>query len=105
MKHLISKIKVGSTLSSVYESTKSFIAEKDASLVERLNANFGFGIGCNYKEDLLVISAANQVKIEPGMVFHVRIIIKNSPDSKDSEKQALAAIGDTIYINTEQTEG
>ena len=105
MQHLISKIKVGSTLASVYESTVSFIAEKDTSLVERLHANFGFGIGCNYKEDLLVIGAANQVKIEPGMVFHVRVIIKNSPDSKDSEKQSLAVIGDTIYVSTEQTDG
>jgi hypothetical protein len=46
-------------LGSVYESTSSFIAEKDASLAERLHANFGFGIGCNFKEDLLVIGATN----------------------------------------------
>lgn len=105
MQHLISKIKVGSTLASVYESTQSFIAEKDASLVARLHANFGFGIGCNYKEDLLVISASNQLKIEPGMVFHVRIVINNSPDGKDPEKQALAAIGDTIFVSTEQNDG
>ena len=105
MQHLISRIKVGSTLASVHESTKSFIAEKDASLVERLHANFGFGIGCNYKEDLLVISAANQLKIEPGMVFHVRIVINNTTDSKDPEKQALAAIGDTVFVSTEQTDG
>lgn len=39
------------------------------------------------------------------MVFHVRIVINNSPDSKDPEKQALAAIGDTIFVSTEQTEG
>lgn len=71
--HLFTQLKVGNTLSEVYKSTKDFIRQKDAKLAEKVHKNFGFGIGCEIKENLLEISATNETKIEPGMVFHTRI--------------------------------
>jgi nucleosome binding factor SPN SPT16 subunit len=73
--HLVSLLKVGTSLSSVYNETRDFIINKDPSLASALHKNFGFGIGFNHKEDSLAISATNETKIEHGMLFHVRITI------------------------------
>ena len=56
-------------------------------------ANFGFGIGFNYKERQLQISAQNETIVEPSMTFHVRIAL--SGISKE-QARSIVAIGDTI---------
>jgi nucleosome binding factor SPN SPT16 subunit len=50
---LINSLKVGSTLASAYTATKNFISSKNPSL--GIHTNFGFGIGFNFKEELLLI--------------------------------------------------
>jgi nucleosome binding factor SPN SPT16 subunit len=50
-------LKVGEKLSNVYTSVKKFITDKNSNLV--LHSNFGFGIGFNFKEEALTISASN----------------------------------------------
>jgi nucleosome binding factor SPN SPT16 subunit len=72
-------LKIGSTLSDIYDQTKSFIVDRDPSLAEKLHKNFGFGIGCDHKEALLEISSTNKTCIiEGGMVFHVRLTLDDS---------------------------
>lgn len=78
-KYLISLLKVGSTLSDIYNQTKSFIADRDANLAEKVHKNFGFGIGFDHRESLLEISATNkECKVEGGMVFHIRLTMDDS---------------------------
>ena len=61
--------------------------------------NFGFGIGNNFKEDLLLISATNETRVEAGMIFHIRITIR---DQKEGEKkETIIAIGDTIIFEND----
>jgi nucleosome binding factor SPN SPT16 subunit len=88
--HLFSQLKPGNSLKDVYNSTRDFIAEKDAAIAEKLFKNFGFGIGCDIKENLLEIGPRNETLIEPGMVFHVRMII--------SDGQIVVAIGDSVHV-------
>ena len=61
-------------------------------------ANFGFGIGFNFKERKLTISAQNETIVEPGMTFHVRVSL--SGISKDPAR-SMVAIGDTIHVTNE----
>lgn len=61
--HLFKELTVGKTLKEVYNSTKEFIRSKDPKLAEKIHKNFGFGIGCEIKENLLEISATNEAKI------------------------------------------
>ena len=61
-------------------------------------ANFGFGIGFNFKERKLTISAQNETIVEPGMTFHVRVSL--SGISKDPAR-SMVAIGDTIHVTSE----
>lgn len=73
--HLIDSLKIGTPICDAYNSTRKFIEEKNSKV--GVHHNFGFGIGCQFKEDLLSISASNTLKVEPGMVFHVRITFRD----------------------------
>ena len=99
--HLIQSLKPGSTLSSVYKSTLSFISGKNKDLANKVHANFGFGIGIKYKEDILSIKEANDTVIEAGMVFHARITFK---DIEDKPEKSVIAIGDTVVVTNEDPE-
>ena len=94
--YLFSQMKVGNTLKDVYLSTKEFIKQKDPKLAEKIHKNFGFGIGCEIKENMLEISATNETKIEAGMVFHTRITFN------DGDIQV--AIGDSVHVTNEELE-
>jgi nucleosome binding factor SPN SPT16 subunit len=55
--YLISLLKIGTPLNEIFEKTKKFIVDKDQTLADKIHTNFGFGIGCNFKEELLIINA------------------------------------------------
>lgn len=94
--HLFSELKIGKSLKDVYQSTKDFIKSKDPKLGEKVHKNFGFGIGCEIKENMLEISANNETKIEAGMVFHTRITL--------NEGDIIVAIGDSVHIKSDDIE-
>jgi len=50
-------LKVGKPISSAYNAGSNLILQRNSSL--HPHANFGFGIGFNYKEDMLIINAQN----------------------------------------------
>lgn len=90
------KLVPGSTLDNVYRSTLEFIKSKSPVLASKVHVNFGFGIGSKYKEDELSITASNtQTKVEPGMVFHIRITFK---DVEKPASKGPIAIGDTVLV-------
>lgn len=65
-------------------------------MAEKIHKNFGFGIGCEIKENLLEIGPNNETKIEPGMVFHTRITFN------DGDIQV--AIGDSVHVKSDELE-
>lgn len=93
--HLVQALKPGATISSAYRSTLNFINGKNKDLASKVHANFGFGIGIKYKEDLLSIKEANDTVIEAGMVFHARITFK---DIEDKPEKSIIALGDTVLV-------
>ena len=97
---MLSIMKVGTPLNHVYNETKQFILDKDASLANALHTNFGFGIGFNHKEDLLSINATNETKVEPGMLFHVRITLCDVKDGKSESR--MIAVGDTVWFKSDE---
>lgn len=72
---------------------KNLIMQRNPDL--NVPANFGFGIGFNYKERSLLINAVNETIVQPGMTFHVRMSL--SGISKQPAR-AIVAIGDTIIV-------
>lgn len=95
MNHLVSSLKPGSLISDSYNSTIKFIKSKNSELVEKLHSNLGFGIGMKFKEDELLITATNSTKIEPGMVFHVRLSFK---DVEKPASKGPILIADTVLV-------
>lgn len=90
---LIQSLKVGVKVSDAYKAAKKHINDRNTKL--QPHANFGFGIGFNFKEEALLISADNHTIIKPGMTFHVRIAFSNvHPDPA----RQVVAIGDTVLI-------
>jgi nucleosome binding factor SPN SPT16 subunit len=87
---------VGTSLDSVYSSTLNFIKDKNPTFVSKVHSNFGFGIGCKYKEDELSINPNNSTKVEPGMAFHVRMSFREVDKQKS---RSIVAIGDTVLID------
>ena len=95
--YLVSLLAPGAALDAVYNKTVEFIKEKNGSLASKVHSNFGFGIGSKYKEEELSISSANiKTKVEPGMVFHVRITFR---DVEPKKSKGPIAIGDTVLVD------
>mgnify|MGYP006086902113 CR=1 FL=1 len=87
-------------MSDIYNLTKSFIADRDVNLSEKVHKNFGFGIGFEHRESLLEISATNkECKVESGMVFHIRLTMDDSLTAEKG-KAIRVAIGDTVMIKS-----
>lgn len=77
-------------------AAKNLVMQRNANLT--VAANFGFGIGFNYKERALAINAQNETVIQAGMTFHVRMAL--SGISKE-QARSIVAVGDTIVISAE----
>ena len=61
----------------------------------QVHANFGFGIGFNFKEESLLINATNETVIEEGMSFHVRLAMTGV---HKEPARSVVAIGDTVVV-------
>ena len=93
METLIGSLKVGQTISSAYMAAKNLVMQRNVDL--NVPSSFGFGIGFNYKERQLLVSAQNETVIEAGMTFHVRISLSGICSQP---ARAIVAIGDTVII-------
>jgi nucleosome binding factor SPN SPT16 subunit len=86
----------GTKISSAYNSTIEYIKSKNQNLASQIHTNFGFGIGHALKEEELVINANNNLTIAPGMVFHVRITLK------DVDEMGPIALADTVLVQSNE---
>jgi nucleosome binding factor SPN SPT16 subunit len=89
-------LKTGRPISEAYMAAKTLLDSRKEGLVYQ--TSFGFGIGSQFKEEKLLISAKNATLVEPGMVFHARITLNGV--HKDNARSVIA-IGDTLYIDKE----
>jgi len=95
---LISKLKPGAKICDIYNSTKEFIAAQNPSL--KINSNFGFGIGFQFQESNLIINETNQLEVQDGMTFHVRITFTGI---NQDPARSIVAIGDTVIVKKTDT--
>lgn len=77
---------------------KQYIRSKNQEYANKIHSNFGFGIGSNFKEEILLINENNEILVQPNMVFHIRITLS---DVDKRASRALIAIGDTVMIDHE----
>nr|pir 138K protein - Tetrahymena thermophila [Tetrahymena thermophila]AAS65456.1 p138 [Tetrahymena thermophila] len=95
------QLKPGIKLKTVYENAVNFINEKVPQLKDKIPANFGFGIGLEFRESNLYINAKNEKEVEEGMVFNVVVGFDNLQSEK--EKAYAIQISDTVAIRKQNT--
>lgn len=98
---LIKLLRPGAVLKDVYHQVRDFMLEKDGSLAGHLPTNFGFGIGLEFRESVLLINQRNEGVVKPNMVFNVLISLKDM----QSPKRAFAVqIVDTVVVHKDSNE-
>jgi len=98
---IIDKLRDGTKLSDVYKAAMDNVKKEKPDLAEKLNKNFGFAMGIEFREGSLVIGPNCDLKVKKGMVFNVNIGVtgikeKSSKDSKS--KEVALFIGDTVEV-------
>jgi len=93
---VISKLKPGSSLKSVYEAGCEFVKNKKEDLLAKLPTNLGFGIGLEFREHNLGINVKNEKLIEAGMVFNITISF-NGLKAKNGKDYAIM-LADTVIV-------
>merc|ERR1719445_2443894 len=98
---IIDKLRAGTKLSDVYKAAMDNVKKEKPEIAEKLNKNFGFAMGIEFREGSLVIGPNCDLKLKKGMVFNVNIGVtglkeKSSKDSKS--KEVALFIGDTVEV-------
>ena len=97
---IISKLQAGTKLSSVYAAAMDNVKKERPDLVDKINKNFGFAMGIEFREGCLVIGPNCDLKVKKGMVFNVNVGVTGvSQKGKDSKGKNVALfIGDTVEV-------
>jgi nucleosome binding factor SPN SPT16 subunit len=86
----IESMVVGKELKDVLEAAKTYLKQKDASLLAYLPKSLGFVIGLEFRDASLVLNSSNSTKFSAGMVFQLSVGLHNVPLVKDEKKGASA---------------
>merc|ERR1719245_1356418 len=98
---IIAKLQAGIKLSAVYNAAMENVKKERPELADKMNKNFGFAMGIEFREGSLVIGPNCDVKVKKGMVFNVNIGVTGIKErsSKDSKSKEVALfIGDTVEV-------
>jgi len=98
---IISKLQAGTKLSSVYNAAMENVKKERPDLTDKINKNFGFAMGIEFREGCLVIGPNCDLKVKKGMVFNVNVGVSGitQKGSKDSKGKNVALfIGDTVEV-------
>lgn len=98
---LLKKMKVGDPLSIVYQTAKTLIQKENPSLLEHFVKNCGFGMGLEFREAYLTLTANNTKTFIEGMVFNLSIGFQDLPlDSSDKSSVYSLLLSDTVIISS-----
>ncbi|OQR85010.1 FACT complex subunit SPT16 [Achlya hypogyna] len=103
----ISELRPGKKISSVVEKVTKFIESKNPKLAKLLTKNFGFGIGLDFRESSMLLSAKNTHVVQAGMAFNVAIGFQNIPVPDTRPKHLPEAysilLADTVSVTADET--
>jgi len=98
---IVAKMQAGVKLSSVYSAAMDNVKKERPELVEKMNKNFGFAMGIEFREGCLVIGPNCDAKLKKGMVFNVNVGVTGitQKGAKDSKGKTVALfVGDTVEV-------
>jgi len=95
---IIDKLRAGTKLSDVYNAAIANVKKEKPNLVEKLNKNFGFVMGIEFREGSLVIGPNCDLQAKKGMVFNVNVGVSGIKGSNKKDKPVALFIGDTVEV-------
>ncbi|XP_035220236.1 FACT complex subunit SPT16-like [Stegodyphus dumicola] len=102
---VLNKLQHGVKLCDVYSAAVSFVENSHKELLDKMVKNLGFGMGIEFRESTLAITAKTTAVAKKGMVFSINVgfsgLEKNKAEDKTPEIYALF-IGDTVLVNEGQ---
>ncbi len=93
---IIKSLKLDKTLANVYTEVKKRFSNKYPSLKNCLRSDFGFGIGYEFRESVLLISPKNKRVVKVGNVFMVHSGLNKLKNKKGHEYSMQ--ISDTVLV-------
>ncbi|CAB4067888.1 FACT complex subunit spt16,FACT complex subunit SPT16 [Lepeophtheirus salmonis] len=107
---LLSELKHGSKLSSIYENCVTMVKKEDSSLVSKLTKSFGFAMGIEFREGALTIGPNCHSSVKKGMVFQRQYWIHGINKFKgerqigeQKRKNVALFIGDTVLVTEDSS--
>ena len=98
---IIDKLRDGVKLCDVYKSAMDNVKKEKPEILDKLNKNFGFAMGIEFREGSLVIGPNCDLTVKKGMVFNVNVGVTGFKEkgAKDGKSREVALfIGDTIEV-------
>lgn len=90
--HLASKLLPGLALNQVHAAGLDYVREKRPELERHLAANFGFGMGLEFRAPEYVINTRCERKLTEGMVFNLSVGLQ------DLKENGAVMLADTVLI-------
>lgn len=81
----------GNELKDVYEGARSFLKNKDPSLMAYLPKTLGFAMGLEFRDGTMVLNQTNTTRFEANMVFNLSVGFQNIPLSAADLKDCADA--------------
>eukprot|EP01117_Protostelium_nocturnum_P003300 TRINITY_DN1426_c0_g1_i2.p1 TRINITY_DN1426_c0_g1~~TRINITY_DN1426_c0_g1_i2.p1 ORF type:complete len:1012 (-),score=450.37 TRINITY_DN1426_c0_g1_i2:224-3259(-) len=103
---VLKNLRPNKKLNEIYNAAVEKIQKDNADLVEHFGRTVGHGIGLEFQESNLNISAKNELKVEVGMVFNVSVAFNNlSTTSDDPKKRKYSlVVSDTVVVKEDVNE-
>ncbi|CAK4071914.1 unnamed protein product [Aphanomyces euteiches] len=104
----INELRPGKTVSQVVEKVTKMIESRNPKLAKLLTKNFGFGIGLDFREAGMLLTAKNHHVIQAGQAFNVAMGFQNIP-LKDGERAKhlpetySILLADTVTVQSDET--
>jgi len=98
---IMGKLKAGVKLCDVYRAAMDNVKKEKPEIQDKINKNFGFAMGIEFREASLVIGPNCDLKVKKGMVFNVNVGVTDikPKGAKDSKGKNIALfIGDTVEV-------
>jgi nucleosome binding factor SPN SPT16 subunit len=107
----IAELRPAKVIGSIVEKVTRYIESKNAKLAKLLTKNFGFGIGLDFRESSMLLTAKNAHVVQVGMVFNVAMGFQNIPLSvshSDARPKHLPEtysilLADTVSVLDDET--
>ena len=100
---IINKLQDGVKLSEVYNAAMENVKKEKPEIADKINKNFGFAMGIEFREAGLVIGPNCDFKAKKGMVFNINVGVTgiSNKEAKDSKGKTVALfIGDTVEVKS-----